>query len=33
MEPIDVEGKTETLLFKAAAVRMKAFLRERGNEK
>jgi len=29
----DDEGKTETLLFKAAAVRMKAFLKERGHQK
>lgn len=29
----DDDGKTETLLFKAAAVRMKAFLKERGHQK
>jgi hypothetical protein len=31
--PSDDEGKTETLLFKAAAVRMKAFLKERVHQK
>ena len=31
--PSDEEGKSETLLFKAAAVRMKAFLKERGHQK